>query len=50
MSAGAKLLSEQYVLAWSAYALVPENCVDRNGDGGTECDLVLYSNYRPWGR
>lgn len=48
MSAGRKLISEHYVLAWSAYAIVPENCVDRNGDGVQECDLALYYNYQPW--
>lgn len=48
MSSGPKSISEHYVLAWSAYALTPENCEDRNGDGIVECDLALYSNYQPW--
>jgi hypothetical protein len=48
MPAGAKNISEHYVLAWSAYTLVPDNCVDRNADGIAECDLSLYYNYQPW--
>jgi hypothetical protein len=48
MPAGLKAISEHFVLAWSAYALVPEDCADRNGDGVSECDLNLYYNYQPW--
>ncbi len=40
----AKILTDRYKLAWSAYAVVPENL---NADRGTY-DLVLYSNYQPW--
>ena len=35
-------ITEQYKLAWSAYAVVPKNC---NSDG---CDLYLRYNFRPW--
>jgi len=38
-----KIISERYKLAWSAYAIAPE---DRDGDGLH--DLVLYYNYQPW--
>jgi len=38
-----KIVTERYKLAWSAYALVPE---DDDGDG--LFDLFLYSNYQPW--
>lgn len=38
-----KIITERYKLAWSAYALVPE---DLDGDG--LFDLFLYSNYQPW--
>ncbi len=38
-----KIVTERYKLAWSAYALVPE---DLDGDG--LYDLYLYSNYQPW--
>jgi len=38
-----KIVTERYKLAWSAYALVPE---DPDGDG--LFDLFLYSNYQPW--
>ncbi|MBR8464386.1 type II secretion system protein [Campylobacter sp. faydin G-24] len=37
-------ISEQYHLAHSAYALVPQN------DSGDKFDLLLYYNYRPWHR
>ena len=40
-----KIVTERYKLAWSAYALVPE---DLDGDG--LYDLYLYSNYQPWNR
>jgi len=39
----AKFVSERYKLAWSAYAIVPE---DRDGDN--LWDLFLYYNYQPW--
>jgi len=35
-------ISEQYKLAWSAYAVVPTNC------GTNGCDLELKYNFRPW--
>lgn len=35
-------LVEQYRLAWSAYALVPE------GDKAKDFNLTLYYNYQPW--
>jgi prepilin-type N-terminal cleavage/methylation domain-containing protein len=38
-----KIVTERYKLAWSAYALVPE---DTDGDG--LFNLFLYSNYQPW--
>jgi prepilin-type N-terminal cleavage/methylation domain-containing protein len=38
-----KIITERYKLAWSAYALVPE---DSDGDG--LYDLYLYYNYQPW--
>ena len=41
--ANPKIVTERYKLAWSAYALVPE---DLDGDG--LYDLYLYSNYQPW--
>lgn len=37
-----KIVTERYKLAWSAYALVPENPHDGL------YDLFLYSNYQPW--
>ncbi len=39
----AKVISERYKLAWSAYALVPK---DPDGDG--LYDLDLHYNYQPW--
>ena len=42
-SQGAKVISERYKLAWSAYAIAPE----KNAKTGLY-DLVLYSNYQPW--
>lgn len=39
----AKIISERYQLAWSAYALVPES----NGSNGLY-DLNLHYNYQPW--
>ena len=38
-----KIISERYKLAWSAYAIAPEE----NALTGLY-DLVLYSNYQPW--
>ncbi len=38
-----KIITERYKLAWSAYALVPE---DKDGDN--LYDLNLYYNYQPW--
>ncbi len=37
-----KELCEQYYLAWSAYALVPE------GNDANDFNLTLYYNYQPW--
>ena len=42
-STTAKIISERYKLAWSAYAIAPEP----NAITGLH-DLVLYSNYQPW--
>jgi len=39
-----KIITERYKLAWSAYAIVPENVENTNGLN----DLFLYSNYQPW--
>ena len=38
-----KIITERYKLAWSAYAIVPED-----PDGNNLWDLFLYSNYQPW--
>lgn len=39
-----KRISEQYYLAWSAYALVPDvNSIDNN-----DFNLTLHYNYQPW--
>lgn len=35
-------ISEQYNLAWSAYAIVPE------GNNSNDFNLTLYYNYQPW--
>lgn len=39
----AKIITERYKLAWSAYAIAPH---DPDGDGLH--DLMLYYNYQPW--
>ncbi len=39
-----KTLIEQYYLAWSAYAIVPE----QNDVNSTDFNLTLYYNYQPW--
>ena len=39
---GVDNLKEQYRLAWSAYALVPE------GTNANDFNLTLYYNYQPW--
>jgi hypothetical protein len=39
-----KVITDQYKLVWSAYAVVPENL---DNDKLTY-DLFLYSNYQPW--
>ena len=39
---GVKRLKEQYRLAWTAYAIVPE------GDKANDFNLTLYYNYQPW--
>ncbi len=38
-----KTLYEQYYLAWSAYAIAPENI-----DNNESFDLFLHYNYQPW--
>ena len=43
LDAKTKIVTEHYKLAWSAYAIVPE---DDDGDG--LFDLYLYHNYQPW--
>jgi len=44
-----KIRAEHYALSWSAYAIVPENYRDINGDGTLDVyDLRLYYNYQPW--
>jgi len=45
-----KVLTEQYKLAWTAYAIVPFK-TDGTGpctEGESPCDLRLYYNYQPW--
>ena len=50
---------EHYYLAWSAYAIVPENVIDATDASGNilkdssgknikDFDLYLYYNYQPW--
>ena len=39
---GVEQLKEQYRLAWTAYAIVPE------GDKENDFNLTLYYNYQPW--
>ena len=39
-----KIVTERYKLAWSAYALVPEQSATKPG----LFNLFLYSNYQPW--
>jgi len=41
-SLAGRFITEQYKLAWTAYALVPQ----ANATGSS--DLLLYYNYRPW--
>ena len=43
LDAKPKIITERYKLAWTAYAIAPE---DLDGDG--LFDLMLYYNYRPW--
>ncbi|MEJ2496949.1 MAG: type II secretion system protein [Sulfurovaceae bacterium] len=46
---GNKYRAEHYALSWSAYAIVPENGKDTDGDGHNDLhDLYLYYNYQPW--
>jgi len=42
-----KKITERYKLAWSAYALVPEEII-KDGKGTGLFNLFLYSNYQPW--
>jgi Tfp pilus assembly major pilin PilA len=39
-----KIITDQYKLVWSAYAVVPENFDEEK----LTYDLFLYSNYQPW--
>lgn len=39
----AKIITERYKLAWSAYAIAPELNTETD-----QFDLFLYSNYQPW--
>jgi len=39
-----KVITDQYKLVWSAYAVVPENL----DSAKATYDLFLYSNYQPW--
>ena len=39
-----KIITDQYKLVWSAYAVVPENYDNKR----LTYDLYLYSNYQPW--
>lgn len=49
MPAGAKNIADKYDVAWSAYALVPRNAQDLDGDGRMDIfDLELRYNYQPW--
>jgi len=44
-----KWVTERYKLAWSAYAVVPENPRDTTGDGNPNLwELAFYYNYQPW--
>jgi len=47
-----KVITDQYKLAWSAYAVVPtliSDPVDRGFNAGTQIyDLALHYNYQPW--
>ena len=44
-----KWVTERYKLAWSAYAVVPENPTDTDGDGDPDLwELAFYYNYQPW--
>lgn len=40
-----KIVTDQYLLGWTAYAIVPENC---KTTPYSSCDLKLYHNYQPW--
>jgi len=42
----AKRVTEHYKLAWSAYAIVPDNC--QGAEPNRVCNLYLRYNYRPW--
>lgn len=44
-----KIRADMYSIAWSAYAIVPVNERDINGDGTNDVfDLALRYNYQPW--
>jgi len=44
-----KVMTDQYKLAWSAYAIVPIPVTGSDrGLNGTVYDLELYYNYQPW--
>lgn len=44
-----KIRADKYDIAWSAYAIVPTDWRDINGDGADDVfDLELRYNYQPW--
>ncbi|MDM5271236.1 prepilin-type N-terminal cleavage/methylation domain-containing protein [Sulfurovum sp. zt1-1] len=46
--AGSRTIKEHYQLAWTAYAVVPENQHTMPGTEGDVWDLRLYYDYQPW--
>jgi prepilin-type N-terminal cleavage/methylation domain-containing protein len=49
-SASKKVISENYKLAWTAYAIIPfrPNTNTVCAQGESPCDLRLFYNYQPW--
>jgi prepilin-type N-terminal cleavage/methylation domain-containing protein len=45
---GSRTIKEHYKLAWTAYAVVPENKHTMPGTDGEVWDLRLYYDYQPW--
>lgn len=43
-----RTIKEHYKLAWTAYAIVPENMHTMPGTEGDVWDLRLYYDYQPW--